>query len=205
MFKFDQKEVTPKNFYRQRRIIDISTIDVNKVVVSNKVSCNNGKYCSYVVGYQVNEAPIPWFIKTPKNKFSYGVSQHDKNSAYSMSFNVFEAKECVSQYRMIWNEIESRLFEKLTMEPIKGKYVNGKLKMWKEHIKTNFHGQDVPYDIYCNATGVLKVNSVYKQGKNYHPQVYVEEGKYTGTENRQCNLLSNDDDHDDDDDGFFEL
>ena len=59
--------------------------------------------------------------------------------------------------------------------------------------------------MYCNATGVLKVNSVYKQGKNYHPQVYVEEGKYTGTENRQCNLLSNDDDHDDDDDGFFEL
>ena len=73
--------------------------------------------------------------------------------------------------------------------------------MWKERIKTNFHGPDVPYDMYCNATAVLKIDSVYKQGKNYYPQVYVEEYKYTVAENRQCNRLSNDDN----DDGFFEV
>ena len=71
--------------------------------------------------------------------------------------------------------------------------------MWKERIKTNFRDQDVPYDIYCNATAVLKIDSVYKQGKNYHPQVYVEEHKYTDVDNQQCNILS------DDDDGFFEV
>ena len=43
MFKFGQKEVTAKDFYRQRQISDIFTINVNKVVVSDKVSCNNGK------------------------------------------------------------------------------------------------------------------------------------------------------------------
>ena len=42
----------------------------------------------------------------------------------------------------------------------------------------NFHGQDGPCDMYCNATAVLNVDFVYKQGKNYHPQVYVEECKY---------------------------
>ena len=26
------------------------------------------------------------------------------------------------------------------------RYVNGKVKTWKERIKTNFHGQDVPYN-----------------------------------------------------------
>ena len=71
--------------------------------------------------------------------------------------------------------------------------------MCKKRIKTNFHGQDVPYDMYSNATIVLKIDSFYKQGKNYHPHVYVEECKYTDTENRQCNMLS------DDDDGFFEV
>ena len=71
--------------------------------------------------------------------------------------------------------------------------------MWKECIKTNFHGQDVSYDMYCNAMTVLKIDSLYKQGKNYHHQVYVEECKYTSAENQQCNILS------DDDDGFFEL
>ena len=70
--------------------------------------------------------------------------------------------------------------------------------MWKERIKTNFHGQDVPYYMFCNATAVLKIDSVYKELKNYHPQVYVEEFKYTDAGDRQCNTLS------DDDIGFFE-
>ena len=108
-------------------------------------------------------ALVPLFIKTPKNIFSYGVSQYHKNSAYTMSFNVSEAKEWVSQYKKIWNEVESQLFEKMATEPIKieGRYVYGKLKTWKERIKTNFHGQDVPYDMYCNGKAVLKIDSVY--------------------------------------------
>ena len=130
------------------------------------------------------------------------MSHYDKNSAYTMSFNVTEEKEWVSQYKKIWNEVESQLFEKMATEPIKieGRYVYGKLKTWKERIKTNFHGQDVPYDMYCNATAVLEIDSVYKQGKSYHPQVYVEECKYTDAENQQCSMLS-----DDDDDKFFEV
>ena len=173
------------------------------MVVSDKVSCNNGKACCYIVGYQLDGALIPLFIKTPKNIFSYGMSQYNKSSAYTMSFNVSESREGVSQYKKTWNEVESRLFEKLATEPIKveGKYIHGKLKTWKEHIKTNFNGQDVSYD----ATAVLKIDFVYKQGKNYCPQVHVEKCKYTDAENRQCNMLSDDDDDDDDDDGFFEV
>ena len=118
-----------------------------------------------------------------------------------MSFNVFEKKRQVSQYKKIWNEVELQLFEKMATEPKKeeGKYVHGKLEMWKERIKTSFPGQVVPYDMYCNTTAVLKIDSVYKQGRNYHPQVHVEESKYTDAENKQCSMLS------DDDDGFFEV
>ena len=82
MFKFGQIEVAFKDFYKQRQITDIFTIDVNKVVLSDKVACNNGKDWRYIVGYQVDgETIIPLFIKTPKNIFSYGVSQYDQNSA----------------------------------------------------------------------------------------------------------------------------
>ena len=125
-----------------------------------------------IVGYQVDEVLIPLFIKTPKNIFSYGVSQYDKNSAYTMSFNVSEEEAWNTQYKKIWNEVESQLFEKLATEPIKGNNVLGKLKTWKKDIKTNFHGQIVLYDTHCNATVVLKIDAVYKQGKNYHPQTY---------------------------------
>ena len=97
MLKFGQKEVTTKDFYGQRQITDIFTIHINKVVVSDKVSCNNGKDCRYIVGYQVDGELIPLFIKTLKNIFNYGVSQYDKNSAYTMSFNVSEEKKWVSQ------------------------------------------------------------------------------------------------------------
>ena len=76
-------------------------IDINKLVVSDKVPCSNGKDCRYVVGYPVDGALIPLFIKTPKNIISYGLSQYDKNSAYTMSFNVSEEKGWVSQYKNI--------------------------------------------------------------------------------------------------------
>ena len=166
-------------------------IGIKKVVVSDKVSCNNGKNWRYIVGYQVDGAPIRLFIKTPKNVFSYGVSQYDKY-------------DWVSQYKKIWNEVESQLFEKLVTEPIKGegKYVHGKLKTLKERIKTNFHGQYVSYNMYCNRTAVLKIDFVYKQDKKYHPQVQAEECRYTSVENQQCNMLNDDDNDDDDDDGI---
>ena len=203
MLKLGQKEVRTRDFYEQRQITDIFTIDINKVVVSDKVPCNNGKDCRYIVGYQVDGGLIPLFIKTPKDIFNDSVSQYDKNSAYTMSFIVFEEKEWVFQYRKIWNEVESHLFQKLATDPMKGGEIllYGKLQTWKERIKTNFHGQVVPYDMYCNATAVLKIDSVYKQDKNYHPQVYVEEYKYTDAESQQCNMFS-DDDYDD---GLFEV
>ena len=54
--------------------------------------------------------------------------------------------------------------------------------------------------MYCNAKAVLKIDSVYKQGKNYHPQTYIEECIYTDVEKQRRNMLSNDDD-----DGLFEV
>ena len=130
MLKFGQKEVTTKDFYKQRQITDLFTIDINKVMVSDKVLCNNGKNCRYIVGYiVVDEELIPLFIKTTTDIFSYGVSQYDKNFAYTISFNVSEEEAWKTQYRKIWNEAELQLFEKMRTESIKkdDRYVNGKL------------------------------------------------------------------------------
>ena len=102
-------------------------------MVSNKVSCSNGKDWRYIVGYQVDgETIIALFIKAPKNIFSYGVSQYDKNPNYTMSFNVSELPEWVLHYRKTWNEVHLQLFEKPITKPIRGeaKYMHGKLKKW---------------------------------------------------------------------------
>ena len=94
------------------------------MVISDKVPCNNENDCGYIVGYQVDGALIPLFMKITRDIFSFGGSQYDKNSAYTMSFNVSEAKEWVSQYKKIWNEIKSQSFEKMATEPTKteGRY-----------------------------------------------------------------------------------
>ena len=47
MLKFGQKELTIKDFYGQRQTNNIFTMDVNKLVISDKVPCNNGKDCRY--------------------------------------------------------------------------------------------------------------------------------------------------------------
>ena len=49
-----------------------------------------------------------------------------------------------------------------TYKRIESKYMYGKLKTWKELIKMNLHGQDVPYNINYNVTAVLKIDSIYK-------------------------------------------
>ena len=79
MLKFGQKAITTKYLYGQRQITDTFTIDASKLVVSDKASCNNRTDYRYIVGYQADGALIPLFIKTPKNIFSYGVSQYNKN------------------------------------------------------------------------------------------------------------------------------
>ena len=66
-FKFGQTKVASKDFHRRRQITDILTIDVNKVVRSDIVSCNNGKDWWDIVCYQNRETITLLFIKTPKN------------------------------------------------------------------------------------------------------------------------------------------
>ena len=109
MLKLGQKEVTTKEFYGQRQITDIFAIDVNKVVVSDKVSCNNGKDCRYIVGYQLYEALIQLFIKTLRDIFSYDVSQYD---AYTMSIMSLRKKSGCLNIKRLGMKLSHSFFKK---------------------------------------------------------------------------------------------
>ena len=51
---------------------------------------------------------MPLFIETSKDIFSHGVSQHNKNSAYPMSFNGSEEKIWKAPYKkMRYNYLEN--------------------------------------------------------------------------------------------------
>ena len=194
-FKFGQVSVSSKDFYKRKQITDLFSLDYDKVVVSDPIQCNNDKDKRYVIGYETSNGIIPLYIKTPKNVFSNGVRQYSDNSAYTMSFDLDAHKDWLEKYKLVWDRAEQQIFQRLTKDPVnKDRYVNGKLKTWKEEISTNFHGKSVTHEERCEATAILKVSSVYQQGANYYPQVYIEECKYCAREARKYHLLSDSED-----------
>lgn len=147
---------------------------VNKVVVSDKVLCNNRKNLQHIAGSQQDwQAVILLFIKTTMTIFSYGVFQYNRNSAYTMPCKVSQLPGSLLHYRNIWVEVQLQLREKRTTDPIRreGKYMHSFLEMQEEQIKTNSQHQNVLCGMYWNELALLNIEPVCKQSKNRHPQV----------------------------------
>ena len=144
------------------QVTDVFSIDLEKIVVSKGSSVNKHDM-RYTIGYKVNPTKvIPLYIKTPKNCWSSGVSRYNENSPWKMGFNVGEDSTWINQYKAIFDRVEELLFQKLSGTPLNNeKYINPKLIMWNGDMKTRFNGcYCVPFDRYCEATGVLKISSV---------------------------------------------
>ena len=78
------------------------------------------------------------------------------------------------------------------------KYLNPKLIFWNNENRTRF--REGKYTRYieeicaCQATGVLKIGSMYRQGLNYHLQVFLKECKYRKRDASFESQISDDDD-----------
>ena len=174
MLKFGQVSVASKDFYSTYQVPD--SIDLDKITVSEGVVANKNDM-QYTIGYEVEPGKVvPLYVKTPRDCSSSGVSRYNKSSPWKMGFNVSKDLSWIERYKTIWWRICEFLhapgcsgFELggiLSGNPLSnGKYINLKLMIWNDEIKTRFNGWDVPYDKYCDATGVLKIGSVYKQGQ----------------------------------------
>ena len=90
-FKFGVKEIASKDIHKQTQLTDILIVNGKKFVLSYRVSCNNGKDWWYIVDYEKDG-------ETNQKIISCNISQYDKNSAYTISFNVSEAQKWVLQY-----------------------------------------------------------------------------------------------------------
>ena len=193
-YKFGQVTVSTKEFY-EAVVIDIKTLNIDNILVSDPL-LDNKKGKRYIVGYNIAGKIVALRIKTPKNVYSYGVSQYSETSKWCMSFNLEGRDEWLEKYKKIWEVVEAQLVQCLTTEVVsKGKYINLKLNMYGDKIAVKYHdGKEVPYDKHCEATGLLRIASVYNQGINCWPQVYLDECKYEEVENHGVLLLSDDED-----------
>ena len=126
-----------------------------------------------------------------------------------MGFNVSEDEAWIRRYENIWSKIQELLNQtsgeqlcKLGGTPLNNdKYINPKLIFWNNENRTRF--REGKYTRYieeisaCHATGVLKIGSVYRQGSNYHLQVFLKECKYSQRDTSFESQISDDDDSDD--------
>ena len=65
------------------------------------------------------------------------------------------------------------------------KYLKAKIKSYNGKINTNFHNNKIPREgsqFICLS--VILIDSVFRTGKNYYPQVFLEECKYVVKEKK---------------------
>jgi len=191
MLKFGQILVDSKDFYRVYKVTDNVIVDLDKITLSEGAIANKAD-TRFTIGYEVEPGKvIPLYIKTPKNCWSSGVSRYNENSAWKMGFKVSEDPTWMKRYEMIWEKVSELVGHRLHGDPTT-EWINPKLITRGEDIKTRFSG-DIPYDTYCDAKGVLKIGSVYKQGHNYYLQVFLKECQYTKRDTEFQSQLSDED------------
>ena len=80
--KFGVKEVDKKEFYLSKQAISLDSVDLNKIVVSNKWKINDTTY-KYLCGYLNNDTIQPLCVILPQMN---GNIKHFDNGGKNMSF-----------------------------------------------------------------------------------------------------------------------
>ena len=80
--KFRDKEVNKKEFYSSKQAIPLDSVDLDKIVVSNKWTINDTKY-KYLCGYLNNDTIQPLCVILPQMN---GYIKYFDDGGKNMSF-----------------------------------------------------------------------------------------------------------------------
>ena len=170
-------KMSKKSFYDSKKAIKINLIDVNNIVVSNKVKGNN-ETSKYFIGYlhDISESVVPLCIILPQMSIYI---KYFENGGKHMSHKIDDEGVCV-QYTQIWNKIKKLLVVKFHTEPIyDDSYIKTKVKTCSDIIKTLFSEDEIPKErVEYSCLSCISIDSVLKVDKKKFPQVYLEQCKY---------------------------
>ena len=169
--KFGDKEADKKEFYSFKQAISLDSVDLSKIVVSNKCKINDTTY-KYSCGYLNNGIIQPLCVILPQT------SGYTKYFAYyggkNMSFVTDDDEEVYGKYNEIWEVVRKLLKVKFTVNPIRDdKYIIAKLKIFNGTNRTTFTNNIIPIErnnYICIAAididSVLKIDNkrVYPHG-----------------------------------------
>ena len=82
--------------------------------------------------------------------------------------------------------------KELDSEPVYNeKYLKAKIKSCNEKINANYHNNKIPKEVFqfiCLL--VILIDTVFKTGKNYYPEVFLEECKYVVKEKKKPKYIT---------------
>ena len=170
--KFNNIRVNKKEFHKSKEPIDLMSVNVDQIVVSDKFKHNNEGF-KYFIGYQEGEIVKPLCIILPQ--MSGYIKYFEKN----MSFFVRD-DNVLDKYNKIWDKIKEKLNIKFHSKPVSNQtYLKAKVREFGGVIKTNFLGDEVPKEnMHYTSIGCITIDSVMRMDKKNYPQVYLEECKY---------------------------
>ena len=132
--KFGDKEVDKKEFYSPKQAIPLDSVNLIKIVVSNKWRINDATY-KYLCGYLNNDIIQPLCIILPQMN---GYIKYFNDGGKNMSF-VTDDKEVYKKYNEIWEVVRKLLKLKFTVNPIRDdKYIIAKFKIFNKINRTTF-------------------------------------------------------------------
>ena len=114
-------------------------------------------------------------------------------SAYSRDFDetkymyfLIKDDELLEKYNGIWEKASKSINKEFDSEPISNeKYLETKIKSYMGKINTNLHSNKIPKEnSKFTCLSVVLIDSVFTAGKNYYPQVFLEERKYVVKEKK---------------------
>ena len=185
--KFGDKEVDKKEFYLSKQAISLDSVDLNKIVVSNKWKIKDTTY-KCLCGYLNNDIIQPLCVTLPQMS---GYIKYFNDGGKNMSF-VTDDEEVYKKYNEIWEVVRKLLKVKFTVNPIRDdKYIIAKLKIFNGINRTTFTNNIIPIErnnYVCIAA--IDIDSVLKiDNKRAYPQAYLEQCKYKLRKRKIVNFI----------------
>ena len=138
--KFNNIRLNKKEFHKSKEPIDLISVNVDQIVVSDKFKHNNEGF-KYFIGYQEGEIVKPLCIILPQMS---GYIKYFKNGGKNMSF-LIKDDEVWEKCKDIWYVIKNKRSIKFHDKPVYDKtYLKAKVREFDGKIKTNFLGNGVP-------------------------------------------------------------
>ena len=185
--KFGDKEVNKKEFYSSKQAIPLNSVDLDKIVVSNKWKINDTTY-KYLCGYLNNDTIQPSCVILPQMN---GYIKYFDDGGKNMSF-VTDDEEVYEKYNEIWEVVRKLLKVKFTVGPVRDdKYLIAKLKIFNGTNRTTFTDNVIPFEKnHYNCIPAIDIDSVLTiDNKRAYPQAYLEQCKYKLRKRKIINFI----------------